>query len=223
MENRFEDWIARSHFVGADGKPVIFYHGTDCEIPFNIFNFCEDHSVGFHFGSHTAANDRLSQIFRMTDEPSGEIIPVYCRAERPLVLPDLFTWSTVSIASALKEIGLINEDEADFLIDSESLEMLYAVLEHLGYDCVVYMNECEGGHTCDDSLFIWRSSLIKGLYSNEFAPDDPRIVSQNETSGSDFDDHRSRERMIDQCLEEFRAFQRQRFAPAAVVAPAAFA
>lgn len=199
MGAALKEWIEGSHFVSADGVPVILYHGTDVEEPFNIFAYCDETSLGFHFGSVDAAHDRLRQISSEPGDQNRNIIPVYCRATSPLVLNDLYTWGQLDVTSALVDQGIITEEEAEFVLGSASAEMLYAVIEAAGYDCVVYTNICEDGSSHSESLMIWRASLVKGVHSTAFDTNDPRILSQTAASEQERSWYDIREQEIKEC------------------------
>jgi hypothetical protein len=207
MSEELKAWAANSYFKGDDGMPMRWFHGTDVEVPFNIFAYCEEASLGFHFGTSSAANDRLAQIFRMTNEPEGSIIPVYCRAERPLMLNDLFTWDQWDVVSALRDCDLITDEEAEFIADSASAEMLYAAIEEAGYDCVLYTNVCESRNEGGESLMVWRAAQIKGMCSASFDLADPRILSQLPVSDEELRWYESREAEINRCRDELRALR----------------
>lgn len=209
MAGTFEDWIEGSAFVGEDGRPTMFFHGTDIHDPFNIFTRFEDHSLGFHFGSMEAANDRISQIFRMAppDENEGLIIPVYCRARNPLRLEDQYTWEQDAVVAALAEAGVLSEEEEEFVADSASAEMIFAAVEAAGYDCIVYRNRCEAENEAHDSILVWRAELLKSPYSLSFDMNDPRLLPQNETSEFDTYEWECREEAIVNCKEDLRMFR----------------
>lgn len=214
MDDGLKSWAAGSYFSDPDGMLQRWFHGTDAEEQFNIFAHCDDASLGFHFGSAAAANDRLSQISVDDEGFAGSIIPVFCRATNPLVIADLYTWGQWSVASALRDSGILTEDEAEFVTDSASAEMIYAAVEEAGYDCILYTNACESRDSGEMSLMIWRAALVKGVHSLEFDREDPRILSQHSAS----DDERSwfehREAEIDRCREELRALRCSHQAPA---------
>jgi hypothetical protein len=209
MRDRLAKWIEGGAFVEEDGRPATFFHGTDVHEPFNIFTRFEDQSLGFHFGSVEAANDRLAQIFRMAppDENEGIVIPVHCRAQNPLRMDDLYTWGQRAVVSALVDAGVASEDEAEFLEESASAEMLFAVIEEAGYDCIVYRNLCEAGISAHDSILVWRAELLKSPYSLDFSLDDPRLLSQNETAESDLSDWECVSDFIDKCRRELNEFK----------------
>jgi hypothetical protein len=214
MTEELRDWAEGSHFNDADGTPRRWFHGTDIEDSFNIFAYFDEASLGFHFGSVSAANDRLAQIFRMTDEPGGNIIPVHCRGVRPLVLNDLYTWGQWDVASALGDCGILTDDEVEFVAASASAAMLFAAIEEAGYDCVLYTNVCESMETAEESLMVWRAALVKGEHSVSFERDDPRILSQLDPTDEDWQWHRSLEREIDSCREELRSMRSAAIIPA---------
>ncbi len=206
MNTELDAWIEGSFFADdGTGRPVRWFHGTDVESDFNVFARCDEASLGFHFGTADAANDRLAQIDCLSD--GGNIIPVYCRAANPLVLKDLFTWNQWDVASGLCEAGILTDDEAEFVADSASAEMIYAAIEEAGYDCVVYANMCEAKDAGQESLMVWRASLIKGVNSSVFETDDPCILSQLPASEDEMSWHLFREREIDRCREELRSLR----------------
>lgn len=210
MRDALAKWIEGGAFVEDDGRPTMFFHGTDVHDPFNVFTRFEDQSLGFHFGSVEAANDRLDQIFRMAppDENEGIVIPVHCRARNPLRMDDLYTWGQGSVVRALVEAGVAGEDEEEFLEDSACAEMLFAALEEAGYDCIVYRNLCEAETNAHDSILVWRAELLKSPYSQDFALDDPRLLSQNETAESDLSDWGYVADCIERCRVELQGFRR---------------
>jgi hypothetical protein len=182
MRREVENWMAGGK-LARGGRPLVWYHGTDCEDSFNIFTRWDDHSVGFHFGTSAAANDRLNAIFRMEapEERGGRIIPVICRAVNPLRMHDQYTWETRSVAIALADACGLDDEFVDWVCDQNSAEAIYAAFECLGYDAVVYTNECEDKSGIEDSLMIWRSELIKSPFSAVMDRADPSILSQAET------------------------------------------
>lgn len=179
-------WIEGSAFA-ADGSPRLWYHGTDCEEAFNVFARYDESSVGFHFGAAEAANARLDAIFRMEDPAArgGALIPVICRARSPLRLPDLYTWEQDAVAGALLAAGIVDEREAEDIVDSCDEHMLFAAIERGGHDCVVYTNLCEHEAGAVDSLMLWRAELVKSPFAAGFDPDDPRILPQAATGAPD--------------------------------------
>jgi len=55
----FRDWFGEGAFVNSDGRPTVFYHGTDTGADFNIFARTDEASIGFHFGDIATAECRI--------------------------------------------------------------------------------------------------------------------------------------------------------------------
>lgn len=201
------EWADGAAF-NEGGMPRAWFHGTDCDTRFNIFTRWEDFSIGFHFGGAQAANARIDEIYRMApDENEGSIIPVFCRAANPVRLPDLYTWEQDRMAYALLEAGAISEGEADFIIDSASAEMIFAALEEIGHDCILYGNLCEHKDEVTDSIAVWRPELLKSPFALDFVRADPRLLPQNWTDPKDMDAWQRTSALIDAERTEFRAFR----------------
>lgn len=207
MANDLKSWISGSFFRDASGSPKPWFHGTDITDPFNIFACCEESSLGFHFGTAAAANDRLAKISMDDGELAGNIIPVFCRASNPLILDDLYTWGQWSVASALRDCGILTDEEAEFVADSASAEMIYAALEEAGHDCVLYTNACESREDGEVSLMVWRAEMIKGIHSEVFEIDDPRILSQLPVLDHEGSWHASLASEIDRCRDNLRKYR----------------
>lgn len=197
-DDGLEEWIAGSAFVGDDGKPVVWHHGTDAE-PFNIFAFAEEGSIGFHFGTRETAIARLEDIDADVD---ARVIEVYCRAKRPLRLQDHFTWSLRSVVGELEDLGILVGDEGDEIIESCDDDLLFAYIERAGYDCIVYDNETERN---GDSLLVWRQELIKAVGSARFDKNDPRIDPSAETDEEDWTLHRNWTEGLDRAVQALAA------------------
>lgn len=207
MEERQEairQWGAGSAFTDGAGNPTLWLHGTDIDTPFNVFCRWEDFSLGFHFGGPEAANARLRDI-QGAGEAGGTIIPVYCRASRPLRLPDLFTWGQDEVVNTLADAGvLLTEEEEEFVYEEASAEAIFAALEEAGYDCVVYGNRCEHKEMETDSLCVWRPELLKSPFAASFGRDDPRLMPQLPTDDRDLSAWKSIANEIDQARERLR-------------------
>lgn len=173
----YTQWISEAFFKDENSEPCVWHHGTDAE-PFNVFTRWEDASIGFHFGSRNTASERLRMISNATEQiDGGTIIPVLCRAARPLRLCDHHTWSQDNIARSLFSAGVLKtEEEVDFVIDSCRDTMIFAALEAAGYDAIIYTNETEGED--QDSILIWRAELLKSPDAVSFDLDDPRLYPQ---------------------------------------------
>ena len=180
------EWIKDSAFK-SDAGPTVFYHGTDITDPFNVFCRADEASIGFHFGCAEVANDRIRIIHRMDKGHArlGQIIPVVCRARAPLQLRDHFMWDQDSVASELAELGLLNDEQVDAIVDACDEAYLFAAIEMAGFDCVIYANECEYKDESTISLLIWRAELIKSPFAISFDSADPRLMPQLKTDEAD--------------------------------------
>lgn len=206
------EWAEGGAFTEGP-SPRLWLHGTDVDTPFNVFCRWEDFSVGYHFGGPEAANARLEAISD-AGAATGSIVPVYCRATRPLRLPDLYTWEQDAVVAALAEAGVLADgDEEDFVYGEASAESLFAALEESGYDCVVYANRCEHKERETDSLCVWRPELLKSPFASAFERDDPRLLPQNPTDERDLRASAAIGREIAAARERLRAFRTARPKP----------
>lgn len=197
------EWAAGGAFLRPDGLPSAWFHGTDINAPFNVFARWEDFSLGFHFGSAEVANARLADI-GMDEAAAPVIIPVWCRARRPLRLPDLFTWEQADVVDALYVAGAVDDEAAEFVEESASAEAVYAAIEEAGYDCVVYGNRCEFKERETDSLCVWRAELLKSPFAATFDARDPRLLPQSETAEADLGWWRATSTAIEEARSELR-------------------
>lgn len=177
-QNSLAAWLDGSAFV-SNGEPAVWYHGTDTTDDFNIFASWSEGSIGFHFGSAPTASARLSTT-RLPDDPDSldglRIIPVYCRAQRPLRLKDHHCWRIDRVASELTDLGLIEPEIEDEIAEGCDEFALFAAIEAAGYDCVLYANETESEGRFDDSLIVWRPELVKSVFAPDFRPAEVRIM-----------------------------------------------
>lgn len=219
MKPGYADWIAGAAFNDRRGVPQIWHHGTDAD-EFNVFTRWDDASIGFHFGTLEAAKHRTDIIYRMSETNGGTIIPVLCRAQRPLRLRDQFMWEQDDVARALLNAGVLkSQDEVDFVIDDASEAMIFAAIEAAGYDCVVYKNECETDGKSSDSLMVWRAELLKHPEASRFDLDDPRLLPQKMAAEKDIKRWKWLAREIkaaDEALTDFQSDPEAHFAEMAV-------
>lgn len=173
----FNEWFEGSALSDGDGRPRILYHGTDTGADFNIFARTEESSIGFHFGDLAAAHKRIDNMTHPDDRGRwGAVIPVVCNARNPLRLTDHDTWDVANVCDELYDLGIVNADQYNHIIDSYNEYALFAAIEMAGYDCVIYSNETEHGGTPTDSLIVWRAETVKGAYAASFDRDDPGLV-----------------------------------------------
>jgi hypothetical protein len=186
----FRAWNAGNAHLDDDGLPIVWLHGHEPDVSFNIFTDWGEASIGFHGGGIIAATKRIEQInggLSADESMSGTLIPVLVRAEKPLRMNDHHTWSLRAMADELVDLGVIDEDEYDLVVDSCDCSHIFAAIERAGYDAVIYRNltECTGVKGCEDSLFVWRAEQIKSPFSISFDRSDPRLQSQCLASSKD--------------------------------------
>lgn len=200
-------WLEGSAFV-SDGKPMVWFHGTDAAEDFAVFTDWGEGSIGFHFGSAATASSRLSTT-RLAGEPSEEdgcrIIPVYCRAQRPLRLRDHHCWRLDRVAAELADLGLISPEVEEEIADGCDEFAVFAAIEAAGYDCALYANETESEGRLDDSLLIWRPELVKSVYARQFELLDPRISPDGPVRARDHDRWRANTEMLEEAARRISA------------------
>lgn len=143
--SEFLQWFGDSKVVDRDGKPLMLFHGT--MVNFSIETF---HDMS-HFGTSTAANDRLDfHINPKVELPSWNsphIYPVYLRIENPLLLTDLVDWNESNVWLELAAMGWFPESGGDFykmmdeIADQEKDPWDY--IKSSGFDGVTYQNAYE--------------------------------------------------------------------------------
>lgn len=200
-------WFGRSAFLPA-GVPTVWFHGTDAEEDFNVFTRWDESSIGFHFGSAPTAFGRLTSILSVDEMDIREglrVLPVYCRAERPLRLRDHHTWRLDRVADELYDLGLASEAVVEEIAAGCDEYLLFAAIEAAGHDCVIYANETESAGRRDDSLIVWRPELIKGIHAAGFDRDDPRILPQRPVATDDLEAWRDNARCLVKAAERIAA------------------
>jgi hypothetical protein len=171
------EWSEGSAFADRHGTPLVLYHGTDTGAYFNIFARTEESSSGFHFGDLAAAHKRIENMTRSEDSGAwGAIVPVFCNARNPLRLMDHHTWDIANVCSELYDLGIVNDDQFNLIVNSYNEYSLFAAIEMAGYDCIVYSNETEHAGTPSDSVIVWRAEALKGAYAAIFDRNDPGLV-----------------------------------------------
>lgn len=204
----FRNWFADSKVVDARGRPLLVYHGTDAAEDFESFELTED--VGFHFAATPeGANARLLdalEIDRKRSKKTGRyarwrgdwakeparaaaatgrpvrIIPAYLSIQNPLELPDLHTWGSRDVISALLDAGFDEDRLVKALVEDDDYEngdldelLTFGIvdnsnfilaLEREGYDGVRYRNETEGGW----AWIALEPGQIKSPFAKHFDP-----------------------------------------------------
>jgi hypothetical protein len=177
----FQRWFGNSVVRNPDGSPKVVYHGTSPPVPFTVFRQSSDPdrlNIGFHFGTYEQASERVG--------PPDEIIypriyPVYLSIQRPLVTPDLNTWSSVEVGAELMRQGLIGPKDFAAIqqvgdrSEHAALAKVHQLLRTLKIDGFLYENAIEGAGT---SYVVLDPSQIKSATGNRgtFDPNDPDIL-----------------------------------------------
>ena len=153
VKDNFNAWFGASKAVEASGDPMVLYHGTFGD--FETFSKTTD--IGFHFGTATAANDRLKQEMkkRKNWDAACSVLPVFLSIQNPAVVCDLCTWSATTVANELLDKGYIRQDQAEPVLQGavsqnqpQTNRALYdhlvQALEANGFDGLKYRNLHEG-------------------------------------------------------------------------------
>lgn len=201
----FEAWNHGNRLVDESGMPKVWYHGTDADADFNVFTQWGEGSIGFHAGPLEAAETRIAQMTEgfEDEQGNGTVIPMYIRALNPLVMDDLYTWSTQAIVSELLRLEVIDESGAEFLDENFDCSYIYAVLERAGCDCVLYENKTEGA---GQSIFFWHAQQAKSVFATSYGIADPRLNPAAEARKDDLSAWIGNERDIAEAKKEYDAF-----------------
>lgn len=172
----FKRWFGESKAVDDNGNPMIVYHGTPKAFVGDAFARGKQGegrraSLGFHFGSSAAANERVQPAAEIAllgfGGMSPSIMPVYLKAERPLRMRDVGSWHRpADVRAALIEAG----------IDAKgaTLAALQREIQAAGYDSIVYQNAVEDAGS--DSWIVFEPTQVKSATGNSGAFD-PREQS----------------------------------------------
>lgn len=184
----FRQWFGDSKVVDAEGKPLVVYHGTQRD--FDAFSGDAERTTGgglneegFFFSEDTRAAGRFTQ-FR--DEGAGaNVMPVYLKAERPLVLtaPEFERLQSAQGAyrrgerlGEIKEIFLedmLKEKGIDFDPSRDPMSQIKAA----GYDA---LRKERGRAGAEPEWMVFEPTQIKSINNRgTFDPNDPRILFQD--------------------------------------------
>ena len=208
MQN-FSDWFGRSIARRGD-RPAVMYHGT-----LSDFDTFEIGDIGFHVGTQQQANRRVNFMrqenvldFPVVDQqgnvvrpPRGTVMPVYAKAENPLLMPDVGEWRDPYEVHALlppsvkKHLSRAFNEEAPREMQArmqaysydlnryygdpntaDEMEELRRAIRAAGHDSIAYENLAEGpGH----SLILLDATQIKSASGNvgRFDPTVPAITA----------------------------------------------
>jgi hypothetical protein len=173
----FKSFFKGSKVVDANGEPLVVMHGTDARQDFTVFDSSQGNSVEFgsHFGTNAAARDRVGASPESGPaRGGGKTYPVVLNIKNPVEIHDLGRFDSGAIAKALKEKGILSEDEYDVLgsiIDHKRRDKaLTEVLDSHGIDGFKYRN-----HSEDPGSVSWiavspnqiKSIFNKGTFSTK--------------------------------------------------------
>lgn len=199
----------------GDAEVRLWHHATDVDEPFSIFARQDEGSIGFHFGTHAAACERHRIMFRMGDpaerHQDGYMLSVLVRCQRPLRVPDKYSWDMDEVASELVHRGLLEGDEEDEILESCDIHSLFAAIERAGHDAILYPNETEGCNDGrQDSILVWRAAQIRSVHASHFVSGDPRLCPSLSSTPEEWQWWTENERGIDQWLRHFETSQERR-------------
>lgn len=206
----FKNWFKDSKVVDENGGPLVVYHGTARDI--EAFSTTgdplgfDDGAIGAHFGTVSAANDRIGDTSTV-DAKIGrapkpfQIIPTYLAIDNPLRMDDmaarfvsddgdrLTAQEAEGRGDVLSQSWEDAEEVAEVLLrdgvfDIDQFEEargdfgeIQRILTELGHDGIVYENVVEGNG--EDSYIAFDPTQIKStLNRGTFDPNDPRISFQ---------------------------------------------
>lgn len=161
----FKAWFAGSKVVDENGRPMRVFHGTSREFT--------DFHPDSHFGTHIAANDRLSSLrtIFVRRETGQHVIPVYLRITNPLRVEDNEASDEAALLNAIARGAYPKLDLA-----TARREGAYAAARKAGYDGLVYRNGMEDKGKL--SWVIFDPAQAKSAISNtgRYDPSNPSIM-----------------------------------------------
>lgn len=160
---------ANRNMLNANGTPKVVYHGTTAD-----FTTFEKGDIGYHVGSRTQAEDRISDV------GGGHVMELYANIKNPLEIGmDYGDWHGKYAASMMLETeqfeGYDNEseitrrlEEISEMDEAEADKALPKLLKELGYDGIVYDNTFEGDSYSGDnySYIVFDSNQLKSATDN---------------------------------------------------------
>lgn len=123
------------------------WHGTNED--FEVFDTTR--TLGVHFGTSTAAAERLSATGRVEHSNGTAAVPkpFAVAIDYALVMPDLGIWSFQSVLRQLREMDVLSAGQADTAYsamnqsDEAGWKVLKEFLNQEGYDGMKYVNLVE--------------------------------------------------------------------------------
>ena len=164
----FKAWFGDSKVVGAEGKPLVVYHGTTAEISAFQQNKATEKDAGWYGrGIYFTADPDTASTYSRYEELQGKelsgaplVMPVYVSIQNPYVWP-----ANRRAATTPEEAAAIRKD-----------------LEAQGHDGVIVPNEyADPRYAGHYEVVAFRPEQIKSATGNRgtFDPNDPNILNQD--------------------------------------------
>lgn len=188
----FKNWFGDSKVVDEDGKPLTVYHSTLGN--FDEFKTTTNRSLGAHFGSEEAANNRIKSFINRHEENKGisladkpsQIMPVNLSLKKPFRMDDMISWQPEEVANRINyyimernlDMPYIKPkhiiDESKNAVQIYNDDEIVSALKKGGYDGIVYENTIEGG---GDSYIAFDPTQIKSIHNQgTYNPKDANIL-----------------------------------------------
>ena len=188
----FRKWFGNSKVVDEAGEPLTVYHSTLKD--FDKFETTTDRSLGAHFGSEEAANNRIESFINRHEENKGitladkpsQIMPVNLSLKKPFRMDDMISWQPEEVANRINyyisernlDMPYIKPkhmiDESKNAVKIYNNDEIVSALKKGGYDGIVYENIIEGG---GDSYIAFDPEQIKSIYNRgTYDPKDANIL-----------------------------------------------
>lgn len=122
----FKRWFGNSQVVGADGRPLILFHGTRpwgrsnwSETPFSEFKMVSpDGDYFYHFGSLAQATDRVDLTLIDTPPTSDyekrlsevRLYAVFLSIQNPLQVSDIGVFKRMGFVKELRRLKVVGDD-----------------------------------------------------------------------------------------------------------------
>ena len=150
-----KEFLKDTKVVDFKGNPLPVYHATRAPKGFEIFEKTED--IGFHAGSKSQANRRITKSKTLSDKEyykSSNIMKLYYNIKNPMYLPDLNNWYPLEVLQEIKsQYGFKDIPELTGYGDNRYKEIV-DYIKSKGFDGVIYINDYETrGDKGADALF----------------------------------------------------------------------
>lgn len=165
-DTNLKRWAGRTKVTNPEGSPLVVFHASANAWEGDAFRRRKPASgkmsLGFHFGSAKAAQERIQPA---VDEKAAwswsdlapHTIAVYLRIENPLRLRDIGSWHDPAwVLKALEEVGV--------QVSAATIAGIVKELKAIGHDGIVYANTVED--VGSDSWIAFDAKQIKSAIGN---------------------------------------------------------